>query len=253
MYTRCPACSTVHPVNAALLSRHGGQFRCGKCNKASNALDALYDEWPKAGQRPPERSDVPVLGLKIDLDRARMERLGGASGRRGEQLSAPARTSAVGRSLARAAWLVGGVLLGSIIILNTADFAGQPVLENGAVTDTLVKLGLREPELHAPFRDLDRIHLVSRELKTDPLNRGVLRLEAIIVNRADRNQPYPGIEVALLDAEGSMLTTVRFRTEDYLDDTAAIESGFATNAYLPFTLELEDPGEEAVGFELKFH
>jgi hypothetical protein len=28
---------------------------------------------------------------------------------------------------------------------------------------------------------------------------------------------------------------------------------FASQAYLPLSLELEDPGEQAVGFELKFH
>ena len=43
MYTRCPGCHTVHPVNAALLASGGGRYRCGKCNKVNNALEALFD------------------------------------------------------------------------------------------------------------------------------------------------------------------------------------------------------------------
>ena len=53
MYTRCPACHTVHPVNASLLAQGGGKYRCGKCNKSANALESLFDEWPEPGDKPP--------------------------------------------------------------------------------------------------------------------------------------------------------------------------------------------------------
>ena len=66
MYTRCKGCHTVHPVNASLLARAGGKFRCGKCNKTGNALEALFDEWPEAGEKPPKTGPIPNLGLAID-------------------------------------------------------------------------------------------------------------------------------------------------------------------------------------------
>ena len=71
MYTRCQACHTVHPINAELLSRAAGQYRCGKCKKLSNALDALFDEWPSAGEtvvnsRPD--TQAPVLGGSLALE-----------------------------------------------------------------------------------------------------------------------------------------------------------------------------------------
>ena len=67
MYTRCKGCHTVHPVNASLLARADGKFRCGKCKKTGNALEALFDEWPEAGEKPPETGPIPDLGLAIDL------------------------------------------------------------------------------------------------------------------------------------------------------------------------------------------
>ena len=74
MFTRCTACHTVHPVNAALLAQGGGRYRCGKCKQVNDALASLFDEWPAAGDRPPTAGDVPVLGLSIDLEAAARSR-----------------------------------------------------------------------------------------------------------------------------------------------------------------------------------
>ena len=67
MHFRCPACSTVHPLNAAVLAQGGGKVRCGKCNATANALDSLFDDWPGPGQKPAARGELPVLGQAIDL------------------------------------------------------------------------------------------------------------------------------------------------------------------------------------------
>ena len=67
--------TTVHPVNAALLAQGSGRYRCGKCNKTSNALEHLFDDWPAAGDKPAGAGDLPVLGLNIDFTKAGRSRL----------------------------------------------------------------------------------------------------------------------------------------------------------------------------------
>jgi len=251
MFTRCPGCSTVHPVNASLLARHGGQYRCSKCDKVSNALDALFDEWPQAGQAGAQPGTVPVLGLELDLNQARHDSDPGQA--TDSAAASPRRPSLFSRIFLRASWLAGGVLVGTLIILNLAEFAGQPVLEKEELESALVRVGLKKPEPALAFRDLDRIHLVSRELTNDPDRFGVLRLRATLVNRAEQAQPYPAIEVILNDSEGNRVSSRRFEPGDYLAIPAEDRPMFSPQAYLPLTLELEDPGERAVGFELKFH
>lgn len=254
MYTRCPGCSTVHPVNAAILARNGGRYRCGKCNKTSNALESLFDEWPEAGRKPAPAGDLPVLGQEIDLKKAGESRLNpDEAGLSGEPAEAQPSPSRAGRLLLRTAWLVGGVLIGALIIIKAAEYSGKPILEKEEIDETLIALGVKEPRAKTVFRDLELIHLVSRKLVSDPTRPGTLRLEATIVNRAPQSQPYPDLEIILFDTAGARHATHHFEPADYLSRAPEPGSGMSPHAYLPFSLELEDPGEQAVGFELVFH
>ncbi|MGD2130579.1 MAG: zinc-ribbon and DUF3426 domain-containing protein [Lysobacterales bacterium] len=254
MFTRCPACHTVHPVNASVLAQGGGRFRCGKCNKVGNALLALFDEWPEPGQHPPGPGGIPVLGAKIDLAGAADSRLNPEEARlSGEPDEDTAKPSKAWRLLLRSAWILATLAVLGFAAYRIAVFKGFDVLEQQGVRSALVSLGLKDPPPPAkPFRDVSRIHVVSRELRSHPARPGQLQLSATIVNRAERSQPYPEIEVVLLDASGQTLSTQRFKPADYLSPQSARSARMAPQAYLPLVLDLEDPGPRAVGFELRF-
>lgn len=253
MYTRCPGCSTVHPVNAAILAQNGGLFRCGKCNKTCNALESLFDEWPSAGGKPAPSGKLPVLGIELDLDKAGQSRLNpeGAA-LTGDSLEPPPARSRVGRFFLRATWLIGALVIGGIIIFKLAELSGQPVFEQEEIDAALISLGIKETPEKVVYRDLELIHLVSRELAADPARPGQLRLQATIVNRATKSQPYPRLEVILLDTDGAQLATHHFEPADYLAHDSKPAAAMSPHAYLPLTLQLEDPGVRAVGFELNF-
>jgi predicted Zn finger-like uncharacterized protein len=253
VYTRCPGCHTVHPVNAALLAGGAGRYRCGKCNKVSNALESLFDEWPTAGARAPAADGVPVLGLPLDLEHA--AQAGQAPTENDADSEEPAAAETGGpatRRLLRAAWITGAILILLVSAWQWAKFHGASPLQDPTIESALQRLGLETPPPAQPFRDLESIHLVNRELRSHPVVPGRLRLSATIVNRAQRSQPYPAIEVALLDAAGQVVLRERFDPSDYLAVGSAPDGGMAPQAYLPLTLELADPGSQAVGFELEF-
>jgi hypothetical protein len=147
--------------------------------------------------------------------------------------------------------LIGGILVGAVVIISAAEFTGHPVFKPAEIEEALVTIGVREPEPAPVFRDLDLIHLVSRELASDPEQPGMLRLKATIVSRAAKKQPYPALEVILFDAEGTQLDEYGFEPADYLPRNAGTH--MSPHAYLPISLELADPGVQAVGFELSFH
>jgi len=253
VFTRCSGCHTVHPVNAALLAVGAGHYRCGKCNKLNNALESLFDEWPTAGAQPTRAGDTPVLGDALDLKGAAKARLEPAESQSdpGDEAAEPARGRAA-RWLLRAAWIAGGSAVLLVAVMQWSRFLGEPLLDRAAIKSALVRTGLLAPPPRAPFRDLDRIHLVSRELRSHPTRSGRLRLSATLVNRAAQSQPYPDIEVALLDAAGEVVLRKRFVPSDYLAPGAPGAAGLAPHAYLPLVLDLEDPGVKAVGFELEF-
>jgi predicted Zn finger-like uncharacterized protein len=253
VYTRCPGCHTVHPVNAALLVVDAGRYRCGKCNKVSSALESLFDEWPQAGAKPPQPGEMPVLGLSLDLERAAQSRQAPTGAGLGDSDAEGAAATGGGwRWLARTAWIAGAIVVLAVATWQWAEFQGKPLLERPEVESTLVRLGLRQPPPAKPFRDLERIHLVNRELTSHPYLPGHLRLSATIVNRAARIQPYPAIEVTLLNATGEVVLRQRFAPSDFLDPESAPGAGMVPQAYLPLVLDLVDPGVQAVGFELEF-
>ena len=253
MFTRCTACHTVHPVNANLLARGGGKYRCGKCKKLCNALDSLFDEWPAAGDRPPTAGELPVLGMPIDLDEARKTRLtpdqAALSGDADADAEVPARS---GKKRVRLTWITVALVIAVFVAFKLAEFYESPLLELPVVQSVKSQLGMPDPAAGQPFRDLQQIHLVSRELMSHPYQADVLRLTATIVNRAPESQPYPDLEVILLDATGEVMSTLLFSPPDYLAEGASKDSGMTPQAYLPLVLDLPDPGREAVGFELNF-
>jgi len=254
MFTRCPACHTVHPVNAAMLAQGGGRYRCGKCNKSADALESLFDAWPEAGEQAPTTGTLPVFGMSIDLTRAKLSRLtpdeAALSGNEPADDSSPRPST---NRFLRAAWIVGTIAIIVVVMYRLADYQGKPMFDSSGIESTLIDLGLKEAPAGPPFQDLASIHLVSRELKNNPDRPGMLRLSATIVNRAARPQPFPKLAVTLLDAAGYRLNRHDFEPSEYLSQGSMKGAGMAPQAYLPLTLDLADPGAQAVGFELKFY
>ncbi|HET6565125.1 MAG TPA: zinc-ribbon and DUF3426 domain-containing protein [Xanthomonadales bacterium] len=250
MYTRCQGCHTVHPVNAALLSRAKGQFRCGRCNKLANALDALFDEWPSAGDLPAATGEPPVLGGVVALEQEESETAAMA------EAADPADPADLSLSARRQSpWLrVSWIAAGLVVVLGSAWWAASyfGVIDRDKLEQSLVSLGVKDAPPEKPFRNTSSIELVSREMLSHPSRPRVLLLNATIVNRAPQAQPYPEIQVKLFDLDNEIISERRFRPTDYLTSTSSMRGGMTPDAYLRFTLEMLDPGDRAVGFELEF-
>ena len=253
MFTRCQACHTVHPVNAALLARAGGRFRCGKCKKVGNALEALFDQWPDAGAAPPASGNLPELGAPLRIDPAPADpATPEESALPADPDSAPHREPPGTRRWLRYAWLVAAVALIIVAGWRLASYFGFSVPDQRLFESALERAGLKDPPPEPPFRDLGKIEIVSREMIAHPNRPAVLLLNATLINRAGRAQPYPIIDVLLRDLDNRVIAQHRFAPAEYLSRTAGSASDMAPDAYVGLSLELPDPGEQAVGFELEF-
>lgn len=251
MFTRCSACHTVHPLNATLLVQGGGKYRCGKCSKLNNALKALFDEWPDAGQAAPTEGQMPTLGNTLAStplapgDNSDLSELGEES------------TAAAKNNWSRTIWISGACVLVLVTALNLAWFFRVPlmesplVLENPLIRDRLVSFGLVEEPPVQPQGDLSQLRLITSDLRSHPSINGALRLNVTIMNQATGIQAYPKLEVLLLDELGMAITSRVFEPSEYLAEDADIEGGMTPEAYLPIVLDLSDPGRQAIGFEIR--
>ena len=253
MYTRCPGCHTVHPVNALLLAQERGKYRCGKCKQTNNALESLFDQWPDPGDNPPVAGQLPVLGFDLDLKAAKQARLRpGKSSIFTDEEGGEKRGSRRSKKTLRAVWITTAITLLILVTVYLAEFFRPPLVDSPGVEDMLVNTGLKDLSTTAPFRNLDQVQLLSRDMRSHPTRPDALLLSLTIVNRAPRTQAFPKLEVILLDSGGQTLVSHLFDSDEYLAEGADIDTGMTPEAYVHISLDLADPGRQAVGFELQF-
>jgi predicted Zn finger-like uncharacterized protein len=255
VYTRCPGCHTVHPVNADVLAQANGRVRCGKCNKVSNALDSLFDSWPTASQKPAQNygsdSPIPDLSGKIDMG-------SGAATQSGEQGTEPADSGNPDRKSVTdwrnsRLWIAAALILAIVTAINLVSLGNSGLAESSGLNAALRAMGLKEAPPAPPFSDTSQIEIVSRDMKVHQARRNALILSATLVNRAHRSQPFPVFEVILLDSKSIPIASRRFKPGEYLGPDSDPDEGMTPGAFLAVSMELVDPGSKAVGFELLFH
>jgi len=239
LFTLCPHCDTVHPLDAARLARANGRVSCGSCGKAFNALRHLHDDHPDAvstRRRPDYSTQPPVLGAD--------------SAPQDGPPPAPDSPMAVRRS--DRGWWALALVLALVAAVNAGWALRDRLPRDGALAGWLRDLGVSGFEAPDAWRDPGRIHLVARDLHTHPSRTGVLVLSATFVNLAEREQPYPTVAVTLLDPDNAPLLARAFEPAEYLAVEGERPGTLAPNQHVPLLLEFNDPGEQAVGFEIAF-
>ena len=244
MYTRCPQCKTVHPLSAALVAHARGLVRCGQCGRAFSALSFLFDDWPAGEVHGPAKGPnaaPPILGpVKPDHDNSDNATAGN------EEVVEPANT------LKTLAWAMATVVLVLLTVANTAWTFREPLMKYPLVNTWLTKTGWLQVEENGLLKDPRQIQLVSRDIHAHPTRSGILVLNLTFVNLAQRKQVFPELELTLLDGANQAVARRRLKPADYLRPGAVINTSLAADVYLPVLLELGDPGEHAVGFEIRF-
>ena len=97
-----------------------------------------------------------------------------------------------------------------------------------------------------------RIALMARDVRPHPSVLHALIISATLATQAPFAQSYPVVEITLSDVDQRRIAMRRFRPDEYLGDSAAIRRGFGAGATTTFSLEVEDPGRDAVAFEFRF-
>ncbi len=116
-----------------------------------------------------------------------------------------------------------------------------------ALESTCELLGCQLP-VH---RDAQKIAILSRSISSHPELENALLVKLTLRNEASFPQPYPNLELSLLDEQEEALARRSFPPEVYRPENhdAPLQPGIP----LSIRLELEDPGEAVVGFRLEFY
>ena len=254
MFTRCPGCQTVHSINAALIAQGNGLYRCGECNKVSNSLQNLFDDKPDGDAQPSSTEAAsrqpPLLGGELELNEPPSSEVSTQEAALLRAAGFQDQTDDSPRE--HKAWIAAAGVLVVVTLLNLFFVSGNALMAQPSVRSALQEIGVIEPDPEPEYRNLELLHLASSEMRSHPTLNETLVLNATIVNRDDRNQSFPALQITLYDAQNQPLAGRLFTPEEYLLVNAESDEGMPPGAYLPVIMELLDPGKHAVGFEMKF-
>jgi predicted Zn finger-like uncharacterized protein len=292
MQTSCPYCETLFNVDDELVQALDARVRCGQCRTIFNARDRLLaksvigDESPETESyiqetpslqveaRPPRfdgqsvneqylkvspdgSDDEPENPPVAEVQRNIFEDVGTNWDEPSEdpeseedafELFKQPKPVSAGKTVW---WLLGSLLLlaagaGQWVYAYRATIVASPQIRPAL----LLACGYLDCELD-PLRAVGQINILRRSVYSHPNIDNALIISLAMINNADYAQPFPILAIRMANVRGQFVAQRHFEPENYLDAPTA--SGMMSpGAPVTVTLEIQDPGKDALTFELDF-
>ena len=279
MYTRCPQCQTVFRITAAQLKARDGQVRCGRCQNVFRGDQHLVDRPERKVERPvgaprkrssrkpakpaaPDTSTIiPDLGTAATAAVAPTARDEHALAHRhimrpSQAVPDDATQPAVLLHPKRAGtgalfWGISSLLLVILLLAQAVVFYGAQLVRAQPALKPAIELACRTlPCRHRLVIDMHRLDLVDSAVTPHPRYDRALHVRATLVNRAEYVQPYPLLEVTLLNSQGQVVARRAYKPSEYLPKPQRVDAGLLPQVAVAVKLDITGPGAEASGYEI---
>jgi predicted Zn finger-like uncharacterized protein len=148
------------------------------------------------------------------------------------------------------AWTLGALLLAVMLAMQVIHHFRQDLVRHPQVGPPLAALYERLGVELSPNWDPRAFELRQWGGQASDAAAGLLSVHASITNRAQFAQPLPLLRVEIQDRFGGTVATRDFEPREYLKDPAMATRLLAPGAGTEASLELVDPGTDAVGYRL---
>ncbi|MGH8581088.1 MAG: DUF3426 domain-containing protein [Gammaproteobacteria bacterium] len=139
------------------------------------------------------------------------------------------------------------MLLFQVAWFNAREVALQLPVLRPALARICAALGC---EPLAP-RDTLAVKILARDVREHPKLQGMLLVNLTLLNSANAIQPFPLVQLDLMDVTGKAVASRRFQPHEYLDASVNVEGGMRSEAPVHVVLEVAEPKKRVKGFE--FH
>lgn len=102
------------------------------------------------------------------------------------------------------------------------------------------------------LREPGKIEMTTRNIYTHPNVKNALMISGTLINHAQFEQPYPNILIDFSNVRGEVTASRIFTPEDYLQIKLSSLKPLAPNVSIDFTMEIKDPGKNAMTYEFSF-
>jgi len=102
------------------------------------------------------------------------------------------------------------------------------------------------------MRDVSKITSRKSVIRAHPERDDARVVDVLMINTADFPQPFPLIELMATSLRGQLIAGRRFKPAEYLQGDLTQAELFPPNTPVHVSLEIQDPGEQALNFEVRF-
>lgn len=268
LVTLCPGCSTAFRVNAAQLQAHGGDVRCGCCQRIFNGFATLITvnesaieytsqiplqpfstpEVAMENQTAAGDSDSPIEPQVVsDLNQAVTETTE-ITETTADQLFADEKPD----KRLYLKWGLVNVLLGLFLIGQIAySYRTELTMLAPEIRPRLERL-CELLMCTVPYaQDIDRIGIESSELQKNPTQQPeVTTMYATIHNYASFPQAWPALQLSLLDAQEKLIASRIFTAQDYLQEMDKSLQFIRPHQEIEIRLDFNSGKLDALGYRL---
>jgi predicted Zn finger-like uncharacterized protein len=149
-------------------------------------------------------------------------------------------------------WILGIAVLAVTLAAQTVFFYRNQLAAHATLRPHLMQLcDLLGCRVQPPY-DLGRIELIQpTNIAPHPRFANALRLRATLVNRSDKSQPHPYMQVSLTDSAGRVLARRVFSPQQYLEQPTAGDD-MLPHLAIGALIDLTNPDEKTVGYQIDF-
>ncbi len=285
MQTHCPHCDTQFRVTEAQINTADGFVRCGVCKKVFNALK-VADQHKHQHSLLNKNTDIEANAETTDVnneagkyieiqpddkqDHINKTSVTGESGKdifdffdetvneslphvvpdQFRETHHYRSTSAVSSIL----WSIGILLLTTTLCIEYIWF-NRDQFSHITELQTLIDKTCEQLECNSmTLRDASKMELVTRNVYTHPNEKNALIVDVSMKNNAQFAQPYPVLQIDFSDVRGNTVAARRFFPNDYLpaDTQKKQQRLLPPDTSTSITLEIQDPGKQAMTYEFNF-
>ena len=264
MQTQCPHCDTKFRVTDNQLQAADGFVRCGVCSEVFNTTE--ISDTPNQATLPVEEpllsnenfdstnstnndNQEPVVDNDVfDLfDEEQNESLQHIVPEQYRGTHSPQPHS----PLSTVFWSLGILILTITLALeyiwfNRDQFMPVPELQ-GSFKQVCKYLDCGSFSMRAP----EKIELITRNVYSHPKEKGALLVDVTMKNNAKFAQAYPVIQIEFSNIRGGTVAARRFFPKEY-NPLEAPNRLLEPNTSTSVTLEIQDPGKQAMTYEFNF-
>ena len=268
--TQCPKCNTSFHVTQIQLRAANGSVRCGSCLHVFDALSHMEE-----AEAPPEATEAASTDTQIQEKISTPE-----PSQPAEEPSEPATPEIkslepdnetlnslldtldkeqieVDQSRAQS-WfrLAGWSLLTTVLVItlglqyawfNKDSLAMQPSLRG------LYQQLCEQVDCQLPVQvDTNLIRSQQLLVRSHPEINGVLIVDAVIINNAHTPQPWPLLALSFTDINNQPIASRHFQAREFLGGELAGSREIPSGQPIRLSLEIIDPGQDAVNYSLRF-